>query len=184
MSIMSFIIKSLKYDKSKIINLLTKGISSVIPNDAQNSDASLVQERINRLGKDQLNLLDLYINGGVSQKEYETAREKIETDIRNLKTHIDDESRLIEMKGEPKRRFDEIIKIINELVQGVEYEDEFYRYLLDKMIVTELGEIEVYLNFISEKWSFSISKTPEPENSESNSVSLTPTSVNIPAASL
>mgnify|MGYP001069564501 CR=1 FL=1 len=41
---------------------------------------------------------------------------------------------------------------------GVEYEDEFYKHILDKMVVQDKDNIDVYLNLLPMKWSYTVAK--------------------------
>ena len=52
----------------------------------------------------------------------------------------------------------EITEAINEIVGGVEYEDEFYKHILDKMVVNDKDHIDVYLNLLPLKWSYTVAK--------------------------
>jgi site-specific DNA recombinase len=47
---------------------------------------------------------------------------------------------------------------LNELAAGIEYEDEFYTQILDKMIINDRDTIDVYLNLFPFKWSYSVVK--------------------------
>ncbi len=44
------------------------------------------------------------------------------------------------------------------IVGGVEYEDEFYKHILDKMVVIDKDNIDVYLNLLPLKWSYTVAK--------------------------
>ena len=52
----------------------------------------------------------------------------------------------------------EIQNAIKEIVSGVEYEDEFYKHILDKMVVQDKDNIDVYLNLLPMKWSYTVAK--------------------------
>ena len=52
----------------------------------------------------------------------------------------------------------EIEDAIKEIVSGVEYEDEFYKHILDKMVVQDKDNIDVYLNLLPMKWSYTVAK--------------------------
>ena len=56
----------------------------------------------------------------------------------------------------------DIKKAIDELISGVEYEDEFYTQLLDKMVVNDRENIDVYLNLLPLKWSYTAAKSASP----------------------
>ncbi len=45
---------------------------------------------------------------------------------------------------------------MDELIGGIEYEDEFYTQLLDKMVINDRENIDVYLNLLPLKWSYTV----------------------------
>ncbi|SHJ35773.1 recombinase family protein [Hespellia stercorisuis] len=49
---------------------------------------------------------------------------------------------------------DEIENVVNELINGIQYEDEFYTQLLDKMVINDRDNMDVYLNMLPLKWSY------------------------------
>ena len=51
-----------------------------------------------------------------------------------------------------------IIAAINEIIGGAPYEDDFYKHILDKMVVIAKGNIDVYLNLLPLKWSHTVAK--------------------------
>ncbi len=53
----------------------------------------------------------------------------------------------------------EITEAMNELINGVEYEDDFYKEILDKMVVNDKDHIDVYLNLLPLKWSYTVAKS-------------------------
>ena len=65
----------------------------------------------------------------------------------------------------------DIKNAIDELINGIQYEDEYYTRILDKMVVGDKNHIDVYLKMLPHKWSFI-------------SEASLPISVKIPATSL
>ena len=53
----------------------------------------------------------------------------------------------------------EITEAMNELINGVEYEDDFYKEILDKMVVNDKDHIDVHLNLLPLKWSYTVAKS-------------------------
>lgn len=51
-----------------------------------------------------------------------------------------------------------IVDAVDEIVCGVEYEDEFYRYILDRIVVNDNDSIDVYLKNCSAKWTYTACK--------------------------
>lgn len=47
---------------------------------------------------------------------------------------------------------------IDELINGIQYEDEYYTQILDKMVINDKNHIDVYLKMLPHKWSFTVAK--------------------------
>ena len=47
---------------------------------------------------------------------------------------------------------------VKEIVDGMTLEEEFYRNLLDRMIVNDKDHIDVYLNLLPHKWSYILAR--------------------------
>ena len=77
----------------------------------------------------------------------------------------------------------EITAAIHEIVSGVEYEDEFYKHILDKMVVQDKDNIDVYLNLLPMKWSYTVAKASKKALAPERNISgaSVPISVNRPA---
>lgn len=52
----------------------------------------------------------------------------------------------------------EIKDVIDELLAGILYEDEYYARMLDKMVVHDKDHMDVYIKMLPHKWSFAAAK--------------------------
>ena len=64
-----------------------------------------------------------------------------------------------EMDEKQQKPVAEITEAMNELINGVEYDDDFYKEILDKMVVNDKDHIDVYLNLLPFKWSYMAEKS-------------------------
>ena len=55
-------------------------------------------------------------------------------------------------QAERKRK--KIEAVMDELLNGVQYEDEFYRHILEKITVDEKGNLTVKLKMLSGQWKY------------------------------
>ena len=62
---------------------------------------------------------------------------------------------------DPESRMEAVEDAVKEIVGGVEYEDEFYKHILDKMVIMDRDNIDVYLKSLPVKWSFTALKASE-----------------------
>ena len=75
-----------------------------------------------------------------------------------LQSVIDSFDKQQSMIRQQQELVQEISDAINEIVGGVEYDDEFYKHILDKMVVNDKDNIDVYLNLLPMKWSYTVAK--------------------------
>ena len=66
---------------------------------------------------------------------------------------------------------EEVEKAVREVIGGVEYEDAFYRQILDKMVIYGHDRIDVFLNLLPFKWSYTISKASKCGGSTKRNIS-------------
>lgn len=145
--------------------------------DTTGTDSEKLKSQIKAIEQKRTNLIDLYTSGDITRDEFSAARAKCENEIAELQSVIDSMPKYPgKCSGGPFDRIDkqrerpskqqglvaEITEAINELINGVEYEDDFYKEILDKMVVNDKDHIDVYLNLLPLKWSYTVAKSASP----------------------
>ena len=156
--IMYLVTKSLKYNRDKIINNLTAVIQSIIAMDTTGTDVLKLQEQIKKIEGKRANLIDLYMSNLINKDEFTATRASCDAEIEELQSIIESVDKQREMIEQQQQLIKEIEDAIKEIVSGVEYEDEFYKHILDKMVVQDKDNIDVYLNLLPMKWSYTVAK--------------------------
>ena len=187
--IMYLVTSSLKYNKEKITNNLLAIIKSIISSDlpygikvcpkgaamdTTGTDSEKLKSQIKATLQKRTNLIDLYTSGDITRDEFSAARAKCENEIAELQSVIDSMpkypgkcsggafDRIDKQRERPSKQQElvaEITEAMNELINGVEYEDDFYKEILDKMVVNDKDHIDVYLNLLPLKWSYTVAKS-------------------------
>ena len=172
--IMYLVTSSLKYNKEKITNNLLAIIKSIISSDlpygikvcpkgaamdTAGTDREKLKSQIKAIEQKRTNLIDLYTSGDITRDEFSAARAKCENEIAELQSVIDSIDKQREMIEKQQELVAEITEAMNELINGVEYEDDFYKEILDKMVVNDKDHIDVYLNLLPLKWSYTVAKS-------------------------
>lgn len=67
----------------------------------------------------------------------------------------------LDTAGTDGEKLAEITEAMHELINGVEYEDVFYKEILNKMVVNDKEHIDVYLNQLPIKWSYTVAKSAD-----------------------
>ena len=150
--------KDLKINRQKIIDNLTKIIDAVTQIDLMGEGMSTLLEKIEEAKQKRTCLIDLYTSGNIDNSEFTALRSKYDEDIEKLKSTMKD----IEQQQAMIQRQQELMADIKnaslELINGIQYEDEYYTQILDKMVINDKNHIDVYLKMLPHKWSFTIAK--------------------------
>ena len=156
--IMFLVTKELKLKQTKIIKNLVSIIQSIISMDTTGTDVEKLKAQIQTIEDKRTKLIDIYMSGDITKEEFSAARSKCDTEIKELQSVIDSFDKQQTMIRQQQELVQEISDAINEIVGGVEYDDEFYKHILDKMVVNDKDNIDVYLNLLPMKWSYTVAK--------------------------
>ena len=153
--IMYLVMKELKLNQTKITDKLISVIEPIIAMDWTGTDI----EKLDTIEEKRTKLIDIYMSGDITKEEFHAARSKCDAEISELKAVIDSIGRQQTMTKRQQELMREIRDAMNEIVNGVEYDDEFYKHILDKMVIGDRDNIDVYLNLLPMKWSYTAAKS-------------------------
>jgi len=157
--IMYLVMKELKLNQTKITDKLISVIEPIIATDWTGTDIEKLKGRMDTIEEKRTKLIDIYMSGDITKEEFHAARSKCDAEISELKAVIDSIGRQQTMTEKQQELMREIRDAMNEIVNGVEYDDEFYKHILDKMVIGDRDNIDVYLNLLPMKWSYTAAKS-------------------------
>ncbi len=155
--IMCLVVRSLEYNKEKIVGRLLSVIKPIVSMDMAGTDAGKLKAQIRDIEDKKARLIDIYMSGDIDKEEFSAARSKCDAKIAELRSAIDSIDGQQAMAGQ-QELMGEIGEAIEEIVGGIECEDEIYKQLLHKMVVNDRDNIDVYLNMLPFKWSYTAAK--------------------------
>ena len=181
--IMYLVTQSLKFDRQQIIGNLLAIIKSVIELDSTGTDVAKLKNKIEEIENGRANLLDVFLSGVITKEEFAAARAKCDAEITELQAVIDSVDHQKTMISHEQELLEDIKNAVNEIIDGAEYEDAFYKQILDRMVINNRDNIDVYLKLLPFKWSYTISKAVNCESGTNGNIldASEPTSVNMPA---
>lgn len=150
--------KELKINRQKVVDNLTKTIDAVMQIDLTGTSTNAISEKIEEVGKKRTGLIDLYTSGDIDKTEFTALRAKYDEDIEKLKSMAEGIEQQQTMILKQKELMEDIKNAIDELINGIQYEDEYYTQILDKMVINDKNHIDVYLRMLPHKWSFTVAK--------------------------
>ena len=150
--------RELKINRQKVVDNLTKTIDAVMRIDLTGTSTSALSEKIEEAKKKRTGLIDLYTSGDIDKTEFTALRAKYDEDIEKLKSTMEGIEQQQTMILKQRELMEDIKKAIDELINGIQYEDEYYTQILDKMVINDKNNIDVYLKMLPHKWSFTVAK--------------------------
>ena len=150
--------RELKINRQKVVDNLTKTIDAVMRIDLTGTSTSALSEKIEEAKKKRTGLIDLYTSGDIDKTEFTALRAKYDEDIEKLKSTMEGIEQQQAMILKQRELMADIKNAIDELINGIQYEDEYYTQILDKMVINDKNHIDVYLKMLPHKWSFTVAK--------------------------
>ena len=150
--------RELKINRQKVVDNLTKTIDAVMRIDLTGTSTSALSEKIEEAKKKRTGLIDLYTSGDIDKTEFTALRAKYDEDIEKLKSTMEGIEQQQVMILKQQELMADIKNAIDELINGIQYEDEYYTQILDKMVINDKNHIDVYLKMLPYKWSFTVAK--------------------------
>ncbi len=185
--------RNLKINRQKVVDNLTKTIDLCLRIDLTGTSTNTISEKMEETKKKRTSLIDLYTSGDIDKTEFTALRAKYDEDIEKLKSTMEGTRQQQTMILKQQELMTDIKNAIDELINGIQYEDEYYTQILDKMVINDKNHIDVYLKMLPHKWSFMGAKgatgaleTLKKAEASENSISEAslPMSVKIPVTSL
>ena len=152
--IMSRICRSLTYDKDKIKKNLLQIIRSVTSMAPADKDIGNYQLQMTQIIQKQRKLIDLYTSDEISKKEFNDMKGTYDNETDKLQSVISSRKAQISAVGKPHRHMETMEKVIGEILCGIEYEDEFYKQILKKIVVYDKKHVEVTLDLLYFKFIY------------------------------
>ena len=150
--------RELKINRQKVVDNLTKTIDLCLRIDLTGTSTSALSEKIEEAKKKRTGLIDLYTSGDIDKTEFTALRAKYDEDIEKLKSMAEGTRQQQTMILKQRELMEDIKNAIDELINGIQYEDEYHTQILDKMVVGDKNHIDVYLKMLPHKWSFTVAK--------------------------
>ena len=150
--------RELKINRQKVVDNLTRTIDTVMQIDLTGTSTNAISEKIEEAKKKRTGLIELYTSGDIDKTEFTALRAKYDEDIEKLKSTMEGIEQKQAMILKQQELMEDIKDAIDELINGIQYEDEYYTQILDKMVINDKNHIDVYLKMLPHKWSFMVAK--------------------------
>lgn len=142
-------------NRERTINTLLQTIESVVKGlDEDNS--SCFQNEIVRCEDKKKKLLDLYLNGYIRSEEYKATYDDLNSQITAMEQKLIKKKNNQQVIADKDKIIADIRRYVYAISSGTEWNDVFYRNIVDKIIVHKDRKVDVHLKLIPKKWQWKI----------------------------
>jgi DNA invertase Pin-like site-specific DNA recombinase len=155
-AILQAIVNDILADKTQLIDSVIKTISAVLESDCSKDNITYFEKAIEKNKSKKERLLDMCLNGDIETADYREMSEKLKTELADLEEKLKNEKIHQTVVENKENVLNEIKDYINKLATGEEWDEIFYRNLVDKIVVNKDRQIDVHLKLIPDKWTAKI----------------------------
>lgn len=185
--ILQTVVADTMLSRTNIINTLLQTVESVVKSVSDNDNTAHFQNEISRCEDKKKKLLDMCLNGYIEAEEYKEACDDLNSQIADLEQKCIEEQSNQQMIADKEKTICDIRNYVNSISTGAEWNDTFYRNIVDRIVVYKGRKMDIYLKLIPEKWQGKIlagTKEIEAyENEKRSCVCSKPISVSKPFSS-
>ena len=156
--ILMMVVKDMKLEKVEIIDKMTKALKTVLQSSNELNAHAHLTKQLEKEEDKKKRLLDFLISGDITTQEYREAKEKLDKEIDEIKSQIAEHKDFDNLLAEKENIISDTQKYIENLLSGGEWNDMFYRRLIDKIVVYKDRKMDIHLSMLPEKWQGQIIK--------------------------
>lgn len=142
----------LNMNRKELVEQITSLVSSVLGKNAE-PDTKQNKLQIEQIEAKQKRLLDLYLEGCLTKKEYLLKKEEFDRKCEELMASDAEASK----SADKEALLQEIKSFCNSLVKGEQWDDTYYREIIDRIVVYEKN-IRIYFKMLNHPIDYRIQK--------------------------
>ena len=156
-NIMKAVFRQIEADFDETLEMICHDVQTVLNEDKPMQNVSDLEQEIEAATKKKEKLLNLYLEDGIQHDDFLKAQAEINEQIRSTQQSIDKLSRSTISKTDRNR----IKDVLRDMAESEEFNDEFYRRVLSRMIVHDRTHVDVYLKMLPLETKFELESVIE-----------------------
>lgn len=137
--------------RTNIVNTLLQTVESVVKSVSDNDNTTHFRNEIAKCEDKKKKLLDMCLNGYIEAKEYREACDNLSNQITALKQKLIKEQSNQHMLADKEKIIADIKEYVTAISTGEEWDDTFYRNIVDRIVIYKDRKIDIHLKLIPEK---------------------------------
>ena len=156
--VLQHIVSDVMGDREELLNSILGTVSEVLRVCADNNSVEYFEKEIAKLEAKKEKLLDMCLSGDIATADYRKACDRLNDEHAVLLGKLKKEKENRDLIADRTQIIESITEYIEAISIGEEWDDTFYRNIIDKIYVHKDRTIDVHLKLIPEKWQAKILK--------------------------
>ncbi|MGN0461010.1 MAG: recombinase family protein [Ruminococcus sp.] len=155
-TILQTIVKDILADKAELIERIIKTVTTVLERDSSKDKMTYFEKAIEKNKIRRERLLDMCLNGDIETADYKEASDRLKAELIDLEEKLENEKIHQTVAEDKENVLKEIKDYIGMLTTGEQWDEIFYRNMVDKIVVNKDRNLDINLKLIPEKWTAKI----------------------------
>ena len=155
-AILQYVLADVLNDRKNIIESVLATVSDVLKSDHVKDNIAYFENDLQKIENKKQKLLDMCLSGDIETSDYRKVCERLKAEHDSLSEKLQKEKAHKQRLMDKEKIIQEIKDYVNSLTIGEEWNDTFYRSIVDKIIINKNREINIHLKLIPDKWSAKI----------------------------
>ena len=156
-NIMKAVFRQIEADFDETLEMICHDVQTVLNEDKPMQNVSDLEKEIETATKKKEKLLNLYLEDGIQHDDFLKAQAEINEQIRSTQQNIDNLSRSVISITDKNK----IKDVLRDMAESEEFNDEFYRRVLSRMVVHDRTHVDVYLKVLPLETKFELESVME-----------------------
>lgn len=155
-AILQYVLADVLTDRKNIIESVLATVSEVLKSDHNKDNIAYFENELEKIENKKERLLDMCLSGDIETSDYRKACERLKAEHDSLSEKLQKEKAHKQRLMDKEKIIQEIKAYVNSLTIGEEWNDTFYRSIVDKIVINKNREIDIHLKLIPDKWNAKI----------------------------
>ncbi len=139
-------------DRESLLQSVLGTVSDVLQSCSETSSIDYFESELQKIEGKKQKLLDMCLSGDIETAEYKKGIQRLNEEQLTLQEKLAKEKARAQLLADKTKLMEDISGYIHSLSAGEEWDDSFYRNIVDKIVVHADRTIDVHLKCVPEKW--------------------------------
>lgn len=154
--ILQYVLADALTDRKQILDSILSTVSEVLKSDHSKDNTAYFENEIEKIENKKQKLLDMCLSGDVETSEYRKACDRLKVEHDSLLEKLQREKEHSRMVEDKEKMLEDIRNYVNSIAIGEQWDDTFYRNIVEKIEINKDREVDIHLKLIPDKWNAKI----------------------------